>query len=158
MFCVYCGSKIEESSTVCPRCGSLLRDQNGNIAIQNNAFVRNMNIQNASNLNFIVKDRSNWRETISVVAGVIGLFFAIVIFSCYEEMILEDIVYFKEYPISLAIGMLLIQTVMAVLSLAFAIASRKVNKNSINMTGLVMSLIIAIITIIQFILILTYQI
>lgn len=153
MYCIYCGSKVEDSYNVCPSCGALLKSIEGNV-ISNNDVINNFNNQN----NVKVTKNSNWKDTISIVSGVFGLFFVYTVFVSYEEIILEYGNDFNSAPYAYAFGSVLWQLGFATAALLLALSSRKTNQNSINKVGIIIAILIYIFAIIQFIMVGTYKI
>jgi hypothetical protein len=153
MYCIYCGTKIEDSYNVCPNCGALLKNANG-VDITNNSFVNNMNNQNMIK----VEKNSNWRDTLGMVCGCFGLFFAITIFFTYEEIILENTEEFLESPGVYVVAIVLWQILFATIALCSSVKARKSNPNNTNKAAFIMSFVIYAMALVQIILVLNYQI
>jgi uncharacterized membrane protein YvbJ len=150
MYCVYCGSKTEESYNVCPNCGAILKDNSGN-DINGNSFINNANMQN----NVLVEKKSGWKDNVSLISAIFGLYFCIVLFTSYKE-ILSEIESYQEYPAASALGCVLWQLIFATVSILCARSSMKNNPNIKNKACIIISIIIYVIVVVQFIMIMNY--
>lgn len=152
MNCMYCGSSVEESYNVCPNCGAILKSNNG-ANISNNDFVNNANMQNS----ITVEKKSNWKDNLSLILAFLGIYFCIVVFTSYEEVLLENIETYNEFPFAAALGCVLWQLIFATSSIIIARSSMKTNPNNKNKASMFISIIIYVIIVIQFIMILNWM-
>ena len=138
MFCMYCGNKVEPSYNVCPNCRAIL----GN----------NRDVVNATT----IPEHKKGKDIGSVILGLFGLYYVIVTFTHYKEIIEENIELFEQSKVGAAVGMVLLPLIFGIIALILALSSRTSQKNYSNLAALLMCGLIAVGSIVLFILTLMY--
>lgn len=126
MFCQNCGKKIDEKAVICIGCGCAVKRRG-----------------------------TKGRGIASMVLGIISVFYSLMAFLTVLD---GEITLYGYYSIAervgCVIGLSLIQSVLATISICLAVTERKNNKNGFNTSGLWLSIssfiLVAIQTIILF--------
>lgn len=131
MYCSNCGNKVDEKAVVCVKCGVLI---NNKINV-----IKNENKQN------------NGRGIASTILGIIAVYISLTAFRVMPDV--DSIIssYNEEEVFFFAIGIVLLQTIFAIISLLLALFERKNNKNGFNTCGFILSIISLLISFVQFI-------
>lgn len=126
MFCQNCGKKIDEKAVICIGCGCAVKRRG-----------------------------TKGKGIASMVLGIISVFYSLISFlTILDGEITLYGYYSSAEKVGYAIGVSLIQSVLATISICLATSERKNNKNGFNTSGLWLSIssfiLIAIQTIILF--------
>ena len=126
MYCFNCGKKVDEKAVVCVHCGCEL------------------------------KKRGNGRGIASMVIGIVGLLYTLRAFLAVFQ--LDSYLDYQTfaYQFGFAIGFVLVQYILAMVSLCLSLTERKAKKTGFNMAGLCLSILTLFLIIIQFIVVVTY--
>lgn len=131
-FCSNCGNEVDEKAVICVKCG---------VPIDN-----------------ISKTKENGKSIASLVLGIIGLVFAVLVLLGMEDADISMDLAFQSigYKISYGIGFILIQASLGITGLCLGASAYKNTKNNKNKAGIILSVITLVICIIQFIIIMSY--
>lgn len=128
MYCSNCGKKVDENAVICVNCGCKLKNGNG-----------------------------NGKGIASMVLGIVGLFFALCVFTSIPDLGEElDFVTSFSYQFGYAIGFVLIQSALAIPGLCLALVERRKKKTGFNTAGFWLTLLTLVCVVIQFIIVITY--
>lgn len=111
MYCQNCGKKIDENAVICVGCGCA------------------------------IKNKGKGRGIASMVLGILSVLYSLIAFL----VVLDDEVELYSYysaseMVGYIIGFVLIQSVLAIISVSLAASERKTNKNGFNTSGLWLSI------------------
>ncbi len=111
MYCQNCGKKIDENAVICVGCGCA------------------------------IKKKGKGRGIASMVLGILSVLYSLIAFL----VVLDDEVELYSYysaseMVGYIIGFVLIQSVLAIISVSLAASERKTNKNGFNTSGLWLSI------------------
>ena len=111
MYCQNCGKKIDENAVICVGCGCA------------------------------IKKKGKGRGIASMVLGILSVLYSLIAFL----VVLDDEVELYSYysaseMVGDIIGFVLIQSVLAIISVSLAASERKTNKNGFNTSGLWLSI------------------
>ena len=147
MFCMYCGNKTEETYNVCPSCGALLKSQEGTT----NQPTIPMNTQNTNTASVTGK------EIAAVIMSGYALYLAIFGIIAYETVIEFSFVDMEEAGIAVFIfNTVIIQVILAIVALCFAVIARKIQKRGINLASLIMGISALLLTVVEALILLNH--
>lgn len=132
MYCTNCGKKVDEKAVVCVGCGC---------AIKNNIYS---------------SKNKKGKGIASMVLGIISVFYSLVAFTLVSNLDVALYYYDGAEQLGYAIGLVLIQSVLATIGICLAVAERKNNKNGFNTSGLWLTLSTFIMSTIQFLIVICY--
>jgi len=130
MYCYNCGKKVDEKAVVCVKCG---------VSLKNN----------------IAPAKKGNRGVASMVLGIIATFFALCMFSRFDELNSWEFLIGNQSYLSFAIETITLPLILAIIAISLACASRSNEKNGFNAAGLWLSIATFAISAIQFIYIIT---
>ena len=137
MYCPNCGKKVDEKAVVCVGCGVLLDNNASSAVATNNSPKRGKGIA-------------------SMVLGIIAVLYSLLAFAAFDSLDQDLFGVTSSYQIGYAIGFVLVQSVLAIVSVSLACSERKREKNGFNTAGFWLSLVAFILIAISFIYVVTY--
>ena len=154
MFCIYCGSQIEESFKVCPNCGALV-DQ------QEQANNNQPNFQPNVSPNPFPCPTTNRKTGLEIAALIMTIFAGLLVLgglTGFEEIIdgLDQEQVETLGAVGTAISAVLIQVGLVVAAFFMGLSARKANKNGMNVTVMVLSALVFALSIVEVILIVNH--
>lgn len=140
MYCSNCGKKLNDNADVCVNCGVLVNKEESKT---------NINIVNNNSVN--KEKKKSGLSIASLVVGIIAIYYSLSAYSVDIDLTGEDPAYIFGY----AIGIVLIQSILAIVSLILSLVDMSKNKsNGFNIAGLVLSIITFVLSGILFLLVL----
>ena len=133
MYCPNCGKKVDDKAVVCVGCGVLLN---------NNAQVD-------------AKPKRG-KGIASMVLGIIAVLYCLISFAAFDNLEQDLFGVTDSYQFGYAFGFVLIQLILAIVSICLACSERKNEKNGFNTAGLWLSLVSFVLIAIAFIYVITY--
>ena len=120
MYCQNCGKKIDGNAVICLGCGCA------------------------------IKKKGKGKGIASMILGILAVFYSLISFL----IVIDDEVELYSYyscteMLGYIIGFVLIQSVLAIISVSLAVSERKTSKNGFNTSGLWLSISAFILLIIQ---------
>ena len=135
MYCPNCGKKVDEKAVICVGCGVMLNNNAAPVAS--------------------TKPKRG-KGIASMVLGILALLYCLIAFAGFEDLEQELFGATSSYQFGFAFGYVLIQSVLAIVSVCLACAERKTEKNGFNTAGLWLSLASFLLIAITFIYVITY--
>ena len=143
MNCPYCKHSIDSERRICPNCRAILEATD----------VK----EKPKHEETLVPPKKDRKELASIIFGLLGVYFALVAIIDYENFIVDNLEMFQMNKVGFAIGLSLWQILFASLCVRYSILANKIRKNNTHRITLIMASATYIITIIHFILIITYS-
>lgn len=111
MYCQNCGKKIDENAVICVGCGCA------------------------------IKRKGKGKGIASMVLGILSVLYSLIAFLVLLDDEVELYSYYSASEmVGYIIGFVLIQSVLAIISVSLAASERKTNKNGFNTSGLWLSI------------------
>lgn len=143
MNCPYCEHAIDTESKICPNCRAILE------TVDRKEIPKVVEEE--------VQPKKDRKELASVVFGIMGVYFALFGLLDYKTIIQDNIELFEMNKGAFALGLSLWQILFASLCIRYSLLAHKIKKNNSYIVTLIMASATYIMTIIHFILVLTYS-
>ena len=132
MYCSNCGKKVDEKAVICVGCGVPLKN--------------NQNIDKPK----------RGKGIASMILGILAVVYNLSALGALYD--LDEYLLFKssDYQTGFAIGLVLIQSALAIVGLCLSCAERRDNKNGFNTAGFWLSIVALVIAAIEFFYAITY--
>lgn len=149
MFCKNCGKELEKGSEFCSKCGTQvngLKEQDINYQSYPPQYYQQYNQYNA------VKVPGNGLSIAGMVLGIIALAYALItLMAVCDYDYLAISIYAARNVSAYALGVVLIQSILALTGLPLSISGMLKRKSAKNITGIILNTITIIMSIIMFI-------
>lgn len=145
MFCKNCGNKVEKEVAFCPSCGTPLNEDKKKAGKQEQPQV--------VYAPYPMKEPGKGTGTAGMILGIIAIAYAMLtLITMFTDDFKETISdYTSSDLVPFAIGVVLIQTVLACVGLPLSISSMRKKKSGKNVMGMIMCTITLILSVVYFI-------
>lgn len=143
MFCSNCGSKVGEKASFCSKCGASI--EKNEESVDNPKYTYTKKVYAGNGLSIA-----------GMVLGIIAIYFAIVcILMLFTDDFKTDMIRYAGSVAPYAFGFVLIPLVLSFVSMPLSICGRVKHKSGKNLSGIILSSLSLVVSIVVFIYIIT---